>query len=101
MHFIIAKTGGPTPPIAKTCSKCGKTKPVVEFSKDKGKKDGLRPSCKECMAQYYEANRERILAKNTAWNKASADKVKAQRAAYYAANSEAKKQNAAKPTKCK
>src|SRR5699024_5613933 len=47
----------------KTCTRCGQTKGVGEFSKDRSKSDGLRPDCKTCRreydARYYEENRER------------------------------------------
>lgn len=33
----------------KRCSKCGKTKPVSEFCKDRGKKDGLNVYCRDCV----------------------------------------------------
>lgn len=36
------------PPTEKTCSTCGHTKPVSEFSLDKKRKDGLRYCCKSC-----------------------------------------------------
>lgn len=32
----------------KRCSKCGDTKPLTEFYKHNGCKDGLRPDCKDC-----------------------------------------------------
>lgn len=32
----------------KTCTKCGIEKELTEFTRDKQKKDGLRPSCKSC-----------------------------------------------------
>jgi hypothetical protein len=32
----------------KTCTKCGCTKPIEEFYKDKQKPDGHRPDCKAC-----------------------------------------------------
>lgn len=36
----------------KTCTKCGTAKPEYHFNNDKGQKSGLRPSCKQCSAQY-------------------------------------------------
>jgi hypothetical protein len=36
----------------KTCSKCGITKEISDFRKDKTKKDGLRPDCKLCLKNY-------------------------------------------------
>jgi len=44
----------------KTCTKCGVEKDVVEFDKDKTKKDGLFSWCKSCKKEYREANREKI-----------------------------------------
>lgn len=32
----------------KTCTKCNHTKTIDNFTKDKSKKDGYRPDCKEC-----------------------------------------------------
>lgn len=36
----------------KTCSKCGEEKFLTDFSKDRGKKDGLRTQCKVCRSKY-------------------------------------------------
>ena len=51
----------------KTCSKCGETKPVSEFTVDKTKPDGYYSSCKGCknhyMSRVYYANaKDRIIA---------------------------------------
>ena len=47
----------------KICTKCKQEKPLEEFSRDRAKKDGLRPSCKTCdrpaRMQYAEKNRGR------------------------------------------
>jgi hypothetical protein len=37
----------------KICTKCHIEKPLSEFSKDKQKKDGYRPSCKDCTNLHY------------------------------------------------
>ena len=49
----------------KTCSKCYKSKPLTEFSKDRGKKDGLYSRCKPC-------NRAAV----SAWQKTLSGKAK-------------------------
>jgi hypothetical protein len=45
---------------AKTCTKCGKTKPLTAFNNHKTTRDGLRPDCMTCvqtrMREYYHAN---------------------------------------------
>ena len=40
----------------KTCTKCGTTRALKEFPKDKLKKDGHKPACKECY-KVYDKNR--------------------------------------------
>lgn len=51
----------------KVCNKCGKEKPISEFSRNSRKKDGLQTACKECMAEYnrlhYQRNKEIYSAK--------------------------------------
>lgn len=41
----------------KTCTKCGIEKPKSEYSNDAKKRDGLRPSCKECSRKYLQSHR--------------------------------------------
>ena len=38
--------------LTKTCSKCGETKKIDEFSKRKVSKDGHRGQCKTCVSEY-------------------------------------------------
>jgi len=46
--------------IRKRCTKCGSSKPLDEFHKDKSKKHGRDPKCKSCKAKYYQENKEQI-----------------------------------------
>ena len=41
----------------KACSKCGKAKPLSEFSKSKNSKDGLQWYCKECNKKYQDVGK--------------------------------------------
>ncbi len=41
----------------KQCSKCKQIKPIMQFSKDKQKRDGLCSHCKECQLQYFQKHR--------------------------------------------
>jgi hypothetical protein len=41
----------------KICSKCKVEKLLCEYTKDKHKKDGLRPDCKSCRKEYIENNK--------------------------------------------
>src|SRR5687768_11467427 len=67
----------------KRCSKCRETKPVTEFGRHKGWRDGYFPQCREC---------------KRAGDRASHAKHKAERSdsrkAAYAANPEPQKQRA-------
>ncbi len=49
--------------ITKKCTKCGDTKDINEFNKDRSKIDGLRPSCRSCKKindnDWYKRNKVR------------------------------------------
>ncbi len=57
----------------KTCSKCGTSKPISEFSKMSAAKNGLQSRCKSCSQlskrAYYQDNREELLAYAREYNK--------------------------------
>ena len=59
----------------KTCTKCGKTKPVSLYYKDKQKPDGLEKRCKQCrsatQSSYYKENKDVINERNRVWQKAN------------------------------
>jgi hypothetical protein len=56
----------------KTCKDCKECKPLKEYGKKKDNKDGYRASCKVCSNKkskaWYEANKEKRLAKSREWN---------------------------------
>ena len=49
--------------MSKMCTKCGETKPLDDFHRDKTRAGGRRPYCKECVREYarryYEDNRDK------------------------------------------
>ena len=55
----------------KPCRKCGITKPLSEFHKARGMRDGHRNECKPCLKQiqraWYERNREYAIARAQDW----------------------------------
>ena len=63
----------------KTCTKCGETKPLSEFSADDAYKDGYLSHCKACKNAYqrarYAKNRERELARVKAWHEKNPGKM--------------------------
>lgn len=77
---------------SKRCSKCGETKSIDEFSKNRRAKDGLESRCKVCRRasskSYYAANREQQLARSKAYNAANREEVRARKKAHYADNRE-------------
>lgn len=93
----------------KICPSCTEAKPLSEFHKDRTRRDGLNPRCKECnkatvsawqkahlenmranRRKYKAANRERLYAAQVAWRKANPDKV--------AASNERRRKKATTPT---
>ena len=63
----------------KTCTKCGETKPLSEFSADDAYKDGYQSHCKDCKRAYarerYAKNRDRELARVKAWHEKNPGKA--------------------------
>jgi hypothetical protein len=85
----------------KRCSKCGETKPVAAFGKDKSTKDGLALWCKDCKrskdAACRAADPEKFKARDAAFRAAHLDEEKAYSAAYRAAHrDEVKARNTAR-----
>lgn len=77
----------------KTCTRCGETKPVTEFSKKATGRDGLRSHCKTCVrttsaAYRAAANPDKVRATNAKWRADNPEKCRAYRAKYRAANPE-------------
>lgn len=55
----------------KRCKKCGLWKPLDDFYREKGCKDGHRPECKQCnlaaRKAWYQKNRQREIQRVRAW----------------------------------
>ena len=70
----------------KQCTKCGETKPLSEFHKQKGSKYGVRCHCKPCRAvmrkQYHANNRERLCKWNQEYHKRNAVRIRANKQIY-------------------
>jgi hypothetical protein len=62
----------------KRCKICGEVKPLDEFYAEKGCRDGRRPECKSCNGAkrklWYQANREKEIARVKAWQQANAER---------------------------
>ena len=87
----------------KTCTKCGKTKSLDDFYRDKGMPDGRRGDCKVCnlrktrehyqrtidqrnaySRKYYRENKEKILQYQLEYARANREKVRAYGRSYRA-----------------
>lgn len=75
----------------KPCTRCGETKPLDEFNRNKRKKDGRDPNCKACAKAYYQANRERILANKVEYHEANKERINARSREYHRGYYEANK----------
>jgi 5-methylcytosine-specific restriction endonuclease McrA len=72
----------------KTCSKCGESKPLEDFNKNRAIKDGLDGKCRKCKKAYNFANKERNAATNTAWATANKGRKKETNSLWHTANKE-------------
>lgn len=89
-------------PQLKTCTGCKLDKPLREFHKHKRSKDGVRQRCKPCRAQevandravnpgkyrersrkYYDENREHVIARTSAYNKAHPETLRLAQDKYF------------------
>ena len=70
----------------KRCPKCGETKPLDGFYRNRSQRDGLTSQCKEChrsnQRAYYEANRGKINDRKRAYNEAHQEEIRARNRAY-------------------
>ncbi len=77
----------------KRCKKCGEAKPLSEFHRAAGMRDGHRSECKDCARAirraWYQANREAVIAKVKQWQQDNKDVVNARNKAYRDANPQA------------
>ena len=46
----------------KTCNRCGQTKPLDSFTRDKSRRDGRHSACKKCRRDWKRANPDRARA---------------------------------------
>ena len=76
--------------MSKTCTKCGETKPLDDFHRDKTRTGGRRPYCKECVQEYtrryYEENRDKWLEYARRYHGENRDKVRERKRSYYEEN---------------
>ena len=76
--------------MSKTCAKCGETKPLDGFHRDKTRAGGRKPHCKECVREYkrrhYEENRDKERERNRRYREENRDKVRERNRRYYEEN---------------
>jgi 5-methylcytosine-specific restriction endonuclease McrA len=63
--------------MSKKCSSCKLERPIDCFARSKGRPDGRHPSCKQCRAAYYKANRDWITRQYYEYRKANAERFRA------------------------
>jgi predicted GIY-YIG superfamily endonuclease len=66
----------------KICGHCKNSQDEKEFSKGKGRPDGLYPTCKTCQRAYREGRRELKAQKDKEYRENNKDKIKAQKKEY-------------------
>ena len=80
----------------KRCTKCGETKSLDEFHRDRSKPLGRRPDCRACQREYNriwrEANRDRKREYDREYYAANRDRKREYDREYYAANRERRRE---------
>jgi hypothetical protein len=70
----------------KCCKKCGESKPLSEYYRATGMKDGHRSECKDCHKAkqqiWYQANREHSIAQVKRWQQENKEHLHAYRREY-------------------
>lgn len=76
----------------KKCSKCLEIKDFSDFRKDRQKKDGLHPHCKDCIAlkakEYYSNNKSKLLSRSKEYSLKNKETRKIKRKEYHLKNKE-------------
>ena len=76
--------------MSKTCTKCGETKSLDDFHRNKTGAGGRRPDCKECVQEYtrryYEENRDKERERNRRYREENRDKMLDYKRRYYEEN---------------
>jgi len=76
--------------MSKTCTKCGETKSLDDFHRDKTRAGGRRSDCKECVREYkrryLEENRDKERERNRRYHEENRDKVRERKHRYYEEN---------------
>ena len=72
----------------KRCSQCREVKSLDSFPRRNTTPCGYKPNCKDCAKAYYEANKERILARQHEYYKNNAEALNARRRERYRDNPE-------------
>lgn len=70
----------------KICTKCDQQKDAEQFFRDKSKKDGRSPSCKDCYKKHYSVIRASKLVKKKAYREKNSARIAAYRAEHYIRN---------------
>lgn len=76
----------------KVCTKCKVEKETINFSKDKNRKDGFFPICKNCCKEYkkthYQSNKENIIEYQKIYYSENKEKVNSYKKEHYQNNKE-------------
>ena len=72
--------------MAKRCAKCKTEKPYTSFSRDKSRKDGYQPYCKDCYRAYCRANRLKMRKNRAEYYQENKEEFSERSKQYYQSN---------------
>jgi len=72
--------------ITKRCSKCGESKLLSEFNKDRSSKDGFQHRCRQCRSNAYKENKELVAEQGKRWIDQNQERYRKWKIEYYQKN---------------
>lgn len=63
-------------PTEKRCPRCGETKPLEAFNRNRSRPSGRQDYCKTCTRSHRKANREKRRAMQRDWRRRNPDKIR-------------------------
>jgi len=82
VYALLQKRNAPK--TEKRCPRCEQTKPFIEFTRCRSRKDGYAAYCRQCRKELYKENQEHILAQKKEYGRKNKKAIRERGRKYYA-----------------